>query len=66
MERELEDSKQMNKAFMILIVFMLILMIVQVAYLVHLEKQYEQLEGRYTELYQEMTYGGFTGLGNAE
>ncbi len=51
---------------MILIVFMLILMIVQVAYLVHLEKQYEQLEGRYTELYQEMTYGGFTGLGNAE
>ncbi len=66
MERELEAARRMNKAVMILIVVMLILMGVLVTNLAQLKKQYKQLEGRYIELYEEMAGGDRTGLGNAE
>ncbi len=55
MERDLKTEKRMNKAVMVLIVIMIILICVLVADLAHLEKKYEQLEGRYIELYDELS-----------
>lgn len=71
MEKELKIAKRMNKAVMILIVVMLILMNVLVLDLARLKKQYDQLEVRYMKLYEEMAGGNLidgnlTGSGNVE
>lgn len=53
MEKELNASKKFNKAAIIIIIVMLILMSVMAINMRHLAEQYRSLELRYEELYEE-------------
>jgi len=55
MEERLKEAKYMNKAAVILVTIMFVLMCFWLVHMQHLAKRYELLEERYTELYQEMT-----------
>lgn len=53
MEKELNTAKQFNKAAIVIIVVMLILMNIMAVNMQFLAKRYRQLELRYEELYEE-------------
>ncbi len=53
MEKELNTAKQFNKAAIIIIITMLILMSVMAVNMRHLAEQYRRLELKYEELYEE-------------
>jgi len=52
-EKELNTAKQFNKAAIVIIVVMLILMNIMAVNMQFLAKRYRQLELRYEELYEE-------------
>ncbi len=54
---QLSASKRFNKAAGALLIIMLIIMSFMVKDLSHWANQYEQLEGRYEELYEELKGG---------
>ncbi len=53
-EKELKNTKRMNKAATVVIAVLLILMSLMIANMRSLVNQYEQLEENYVQLYEEM------------
>ena len=54
---QLSESKRFNKAAGAMLIIMLIIMSFMVKDMSHWANQYEQLEGRYEELYEELKGG---------
>ncbi len=54
MGTDLKTAKRLNKMAAVLIVIMLILMGAMLVNMQYLDRQYKQLEGNYTKLYDEM------------
>ncbi len=55
MEKELSVAKKFNKAAMVIIIVMLILMSLMAVNMRHLAERYTRLELKYEELYEERT-----------
>lgn len=53
MEKELDAAKKFNKAAIVIIIMMLILMSIMAVNMQRLAEQYRRLEMRYEELYEE-------------
>ena len=57
MEKELNAAKRFNKIAMAVIIVMLILMSIMVSNMRHLAEQYEMLESKYEQLYEDLKDG---------
>lgn len=59
MEKKLNAAKRFNKAAVVVIITMMILMSIMAVNMRHLAEQYRQLEFKYEELYEETDKIGY-------